>query len=246
MTDDLDERLAAYRGIDQDSGDDVVPTLWTPEYVGRRLIEAFDVLHRSVRNPGPKQFGNGWPSIVQNFEELIDWDAYDRALEQGRSWKARHISHAATVEIEAQRARDAEDAKDKPARPTGLEIEKADEASAWCARYLGDAPLRADALQLWAFCQARGLKFEKVLHRRAQKADARIEADRVVFSNRQEQFAKTARLAGRGYTPQDWVAPTRRDVMPDRVFTKQRANLVRKEGAETISRALNRARVMVR
>lgn len=226
--DDLNERLAAYLGADP-GDDDPIPTRWTPEYVVLRLVKAFDAVHRGVSRPGPKQFGSNWPSIVQNFEELVDWEEFDRSIAEGRSWKAQRLVSDARREIEDQRIRDAEEAEDRPARPNSLDIDKADEAILWCARYLGADPLRADALQLHAFCIARNLKTAKVLRRRAVKADLLLERRR-----KDERDPEARKHIGR------------RDVMPNRVFTQQRMDLVRKEAAATIARALNKARVMVR
>lgn len=57
-----------YRLIDPDRyagsllDPDPLPPVWTGRYVGRRLVEAMDVLRRAPERVGPKSYGAAWPS----------------------------------------------------------------------------------------------------------------------------------------------------------------------------------------
>lgn len=130
-------------------GEDEIPTAWTPEHVGARLIEAFEVLSRSGARVGPGQYGNGWPAMVHEFADMVDAQA--RAL----------------AEKEKQQAR--------AARPTAEELSRMSEALAWPMAYLDGKTLQSDALMLWAYASATGRDMAGMLNHRKKKATAKAE-----------------------------------------------------------------------
>ena len=65
---DLQSRIDAYSGTDPDSD---IPTIWTPEHVGARMIEAFEVLAKIPERVGPASPANAWPAYMHEFHELI-------------------------------------------------------------------------------------------------------------------------------------------------------------------------------
>ena len=143
--DDLNSRVDSYRG----STDDGPPQSWTPEYIQERLLRAFDVLKRMPGRVGPSSTSHAWPAMIREFHELVD-----------RQTREQMEKDAAEV------------IRKKGERPSATEIQLADEALAWCARYLANDPCLADALQLWAFATARDLNMAKILRRRCIIVDA--------------------------------------------------------------------------
>lgn len=140
--DDLRQRITSL-------GDGEVPKEWTPEHVGKRLIEAFEVLSRSGSRVGPGRVGNGWPAMVHEFADMVDAQA--RLL----------------AEKEKQQAR--------AARPTSDEVSRMNEALAWPMHHLEGQPLAADALMLWAYARATGRDMDGMLHHRKKRATALAE-----------------------------------------------------------------------
>lgn len=139
LADSLKARAAAL-------GETDVPTEWTPEHVGVRLIEAFEVLSRSVMRPGPRQYANGWPAMVHEFSDMVDAQA--RTL----------------AEKEKQQAR--------VSRPTTDELSRMEEALRWPMDHLAGRPLAADALMLWAYAKAGNRDMDGMLHHRKKRATA--------------------------------------------------------------------------
>lgn len=130
-------------------GEDDVPTSWMPEHVGKRLIEAFEILSRSGTRVGPGRVGNGWPAMVHEFADMVDAQA--RAL----------------AEKEKQQAR--------AARPTSDELSRMNEALAWPMAYLDGKALAADSLMLWAYASATGRDMAGMLNHRRKRAIALAE-----------------------------------------------------------------------
>jgi hypothetical protein len=61
--------------------DEPLPSNWTPRHVGRRLIEAHDVLRRLPMNVRPQGYSALWPEYTHEFGELVvQADAYTLAL----------------------------------------------------------------------------------------------------------------------------------------------------------------------
>lgn len=248
----------AYAGVD----DGAAPTIWTPAQVNIRLIEAFTVVLKTAGSVGPRQFGNGWPAVLREFEDYIGYDhaqyMQDRRVEIGR---------------EAAR------------KFTSAELSRSDEAINWASRYLSGDPVLADAIQLWAWSKARGLKIERILRRRRVVADrlrdlsaaeANARRDVAMRATRREIAAKYAGWANErlatapdtGYAariraaarelarkalleaeralPRPSTAIRRSAVMPGRVFTNQWLDVKRKEAAAVLASALRGAGVPVR
>lgn len=126
-----------------------IPLSWTPEHVGARLVEAFEVLARSGTRVGPRHYANGWPAMIHEFSDLVDAQA--RAL----------------AEKEKQQARSG--------RPTADELSRMNEALAWPMAYLEGRPLQSDALMLWAYATALGRDMSQMLHQRSKRATALAE-----------------------------------------------------------------------
>ena len=63
---DLSARIAAYADPDSD-----LPATWTPEHVGARMIEAFEVLSKIPERVGPASPANAWPAYMQEFHDLV-------------------------------------------------------------------------------------------------------------------------------------------------------------------------------
>jgi hypothetical protein len=142
MVSDLQERVDAI-------GEGDVPNEWTPEHVGVRLIEAFEILRRSGGRVGPRQHANGWPAMVHEFADLVD--------AQARMLAEKEKAHARAV------------------RPTADEVSRMNEALRWPMAYLRGRPLAADALMIWAYAHAAGRELEPLLHRRKKRAVALAE-----------------------------------------------------------------------
>jgi hypothetical protein len=164
---DLNSRQEAFRGV----APDAPPRLWTPEHVQTRLIEAFAVLRRWPGRVGPTEFGCIWPTIFQDFEEFVDTEAIRAALLFDRERLARLLVDEGVNEIMAERDRRAGEAAAREAPPTADENSRAEEALQWAVLFLGDKPMHADALQIFALCHAYRLDIAKVLRRRALRAD---------------------------------------------------------------------------
>lgn len=139
---DLKARVAAL-------GEGDIPKEWTPEHVGVRLIEAFEVLSRSGARVGPGRVGNGWPAMVHEFADMVDAQA--RLL----------------AEKEKQHAR--------AARPTSDEVSRMYEALAWPMAFLADKALASDSLTLWAYARATGRDMDGMLSHRKKRATAKAE-----------------------------------------------------------------------
>ena len=94
LTYDLNEYVDAYRGSDDiDDGRYVIPTDWVDTHVNYRLVAAFDVLGRTVANPGPKKLKAAWLSIVREWADLVDDETKDRVLYRAKIDKRRSGRH---------------------------------------------------------------------------------------------------------------------------------------------------------
>ena len=249
--DDLNARVDAYRGSD----DDGVPQSWTPEHVQQRLVRAFDVLKRTPGRVGPSSNSNAWPAMIREFHELVD-----------RQTREQMERDAAEV------------IRRKGERPSAIEIQLADEALSWCARYLADEPCLADALQRWAYATARDLNMAKILRKRCILVDAiraRRQKDQDAQQERQrsEVIAESTRWANERLSDtvdaDRWgriranaiirierelerlgikkrIKIRRQDVMPGKTFNDESLRNWRKKGAEMVAERLERDRIVVR
>lgn len=139
LASDLSARISAV-------GEGDIPTEWTPEHVGTRMVEAFEILGRSGGRVGPGRFGNGWPAMVQEYADLVDQQARELA------------------EREKQQA--------IAARPSSDEVSRLNEALRWPMDHLDGMALPADALMLWAYARATGRDMDGMLHHRKKRATA--------------------------------------------------------------------------
>ncbi|MGO4738628.1 hypothetical protein AB4099_18920 [Bosea sp. 2KB_26] len=139
LVDDMQSRIAAV-------GEGDIPTEWTPEHVGARLIEAFEILSRSGGRVGPGRFGNGWPAMVQEYADLVDQQARELAQRERQQAMA--------------------------ARPSSDEVSRMNEALRWPMDHLDGMPLASDALMLWAYASATHRDMNGMLHQRKKRATA--------------------------------------------------------------------------
>jgi hypothetical protein len=144
LADDLRSRIDALG--DAETG---IPASWTPEHVGARLIEAYEVLSRSGGRILPARYGNGWPAMVHEFADMVDAQA--RLLAEKEKAQAR------------------------AARPTSDELSRMEEALRWPMDHLDGRPLAADALMLWTYAKATGRDMDGMLHHRKKAATAKAE-----------------------------------------------------------------------
>lgn len=144
MADEIRSRIDAL-GEDDDS----IPTAWTPEHVGKRLIEAFEVLSRSGGRILPSRYGNGWPAMVHEFADMVD--------------------------AQARLVAEKEKAHGRAARPTADELSRMAEALRWPMDHLDGRPLAADALMLWTYAKATGRDMDGMLHHRKKAATAKAD-----------------------------------------------------------------------
>lgn len=139
LTDDLQSRIAAV-------GEGDIPDEWTPEHVGTRLIEAFEILSRSGGRVGPGKVGNAWPEMLIEFADRTDAQA--RSLAE-KEWQ-----------------------QSRGSIPSADEVSRMNQALRWSMDYLDGRPLTADALMLWAYAKATGRDMDGMLHQRKKRAAA--------------------------------------------------------------------------
>lgn len=115
------------------------PTRWTREIVAARVVEACIVI--SATTPPERSPGNGWPSIVRDFQDMI-----------GRGDEAR-----SEVWDRWARSRPSYDADT---------MSRAEEAAGWPLRYLSGQDGAARVLMAWATRKAYGKPFAPVAKRK--------------------------------------------------------------------------------
>ena len=121
-------------GVSGDApGDIPLPPAWTPDHVGRRLVEAMRTLDRLPRVKGPHQAGNHWPL------HRVEW--------------ADKLAEAELPEAE-RRAR-AERRNSLALRPSGREIDRMDASLDWLRELRAADPGLALVTSLWALRAAR-------------------------------------------------------------------------------------------
>lgn len=250
----LKDLALAYKDApDPDSDFPALPAFWTPAHVGLRMVAAFDHVCRNAGRVGPASFGNAWPAMLTEFHELVD--------PQSRAQMERDKKE------EAERQGD---------RATANEISMANEALEWPMHYLNDEPLKADALNLWAFCVARDLKVSKILQQRRMKAEViaakqQIQTNADLKKKRRTvaiQVAEWANQRMQKAASDKWdgiknqarnryaeriaelhlaaVVIRPRDAMPAKILGRSTLDWARHEATGQIAEQLNRRRVMVR
>ena len=112
-----------------------LPPAWTPEHVGRRLVDAMRTLDRLPRPRGPRAPGNHWP---QHRLELAD-----------------ELAQAELPDAE-RRERAGVRLGELALRPRGRDIDRMDRALEWLRLLRADNPELALIVTLWAHRLARG------------------------------------------------------------------------------------------
>lgn len=113
--------------------------------VKARMVEGFQVLRQMPTTFGPKAYGSNWPRMLSEFADLVDPQVRENVRQE---WARTRIL------------------------PDMMEIARMEEAICWPARFLGDFPKGADALNLWALCKAGRRKIDPILEDRSEKARA--------------------------------------------------------------------------
>jgi len=253
--DDIADYVDAYRGSEEgEDGRYTPPTEWTDTHVGLRLIAAFDVLARTVANPGPKKIKSALLSIVREWADLVDDETKDRVLYRAKIDKRRSGRHGlidweSYVDGPTKRLLGddaAEDLKRCPNQATSLEIDMADEALGWSMTYLQDSPCQADALHLWAWGTAHDRNIAKVLRARCVAADKLIEYRRAELeADRRKRKLAIAREVMSWGNPRIAVAVTQAeaDAIPAEMVLRMRT-LIWRDGLDTPLPAITRSEVM--
>ena len=110
-----------------------LPAAWTPDHVGRRLVEAMRTLDRLPRVKGPRQAGNHWP------QHRVEWADQ---LAQAELPEAERRERVARRNSLAQ-------------RPSGREIDRMDAVLEWLRELRDLDPGIALVTSLWALRTAR-------------------------------------------------------------------------------------------
>ena len=259
LDDDFRSRLDAYSTA---SSPDDMPTEWTPEWVGIRMIHAVSVTHRSVEAPGPRLPRTSWPAVVSTWADLVDEGIRDAVIANAKAARRRskktkgklqidwrqYVDRDLVTSLEAEKAERAALHGDAP---LPFEIDLADEALGWPARYLAADQAESDSLQLWALCHALGRNIARTIKRARQEADALIAKRRYLL--REEEFgrlvsARVEKPQARSRATEYALAAviTRQDVRPHWAFSEDTLDRRRKHGAALIADRLKRDRVRVR
>ena len=245
-------------------GDGTTPKFWTPGHVMVRLTEMFDVIRRTPMRLGPSAFGSNWPQMVRDYSDMLDARKHAEAILSGSVETVRRMEEDAKAEHQRILEEDAvEDAARKVNHPLPDETSRADEAMGWCLTYLQNRQQLADAIQVWAYCTAEKIDIPQFLRARADLADAMVmrrrkeilrEIARDTADEANERMERAPHMApairALAHTGFRAAAATvfvrRRDVWPDRVFSRTRIDTCRREAAEVISIHLGRDGVGVR
>lgn len=100
-----------------------VPKQWTADYVARRLADAHAVLRRLPMTTRPKEFGAIWPEYTQMAGEL--------AVQAG----------AGTLHLGRNRI---------IGGTSAIDVARMNQALPWVMQFLGDQPVYARAVNMWA------------------------------------------------------------------------------------------------
>lgn len=248
---DLQERVDAYYLAENEEDGVSIPSFWTPEWVLKRLVDAYDVLSRTRMVIWPKEPGNWMPTPVRDYADTNDVQAY-----VGRQEELAHAAHRAST------------------TPRAEELSQADQAIHWCAHYLKSFPLEADAVGLWSRCEATGDSVANVLRIRKERAvkmaasaqaiedrdqnRARAQAAAAVAAWANTKIAMTddpdkiARIKSNAHirlgralekAPRFIVTPS--SCLPGKVIGRKALDQSRKSGAKIIADGLNKDGVVV-
>lgn len=119
---------------------ETLPPLWTAEFVGKRLVQAFATLDRLPQMRGPKAPGNHWPRT------LTEWaDRLAQAELEESERKARERAMNRTV-----------------IRPSAVEIQRMEMAFEWLRELREVDSGMALVTTLWALRSARHRSIKKL------------------------------------------------------------------------------------
>ena len=211
---------------------------WTPENVSWRLVEAAVVFSRTPALVGPSRLKSCWPAIVVTAQDLVDEETQQRLMRFPHlvgNWE-RHIDDKTHRHMSAKKQAEWES---QPAHPSPDQYSRAEEALSWPMRYLHNRPLLADALTLWALCEATGASIRATIRSRVEAADAaRYPARR--------HTRHMARLANARESRDPTPTMTRQEAMPGKNLVHQNIAGYRRTGAAIISAELTASGVVVR
>ena len=122
-----------------------LPPAWTPEHVGRRLVEAMRTLDRLPRPKGPRPPGNHWP------RHRLEW--------------ADQLAQAELPEAE-RRERAGARLSELALRPSGVALDYMDRALDWLRALRALDPDLALIATLWAHRLARGRSLRRLCRER--------------------------------------------------------------------------------
>jgi len=75
--------LAYLPTVEEDSPDNApIPEMWTPDHVGRRIVDAYRIDRRMPRIESPKSPGSAHPQIEYSDEDRAGWET--NVIEPGR------------------------------------------------------------------------------------------------------------------------------------------------------------------
>lgn len=108
-------------------------TIWEPDSVGKRLVQAFVTLDRLPRLRGPREPGGHWPGTITGWADQVA----QAELEQGERQARQQISNRAII------------------RPTAAEIAQMEAAFEWLRELRAVDAGMAVVTTLWALRTAR-------------------------------------------------------------------------------------------
>lgn len=118
---------------------DELPPRWTPDHVGKRLIEAFRTLARMPAKIGPDGYRSNWPEYIHEFADL------------------RNQVEGGTIRTAPRPAR---------IQPTSAEISAMEKALAWPLERLPNADVQMrQMLLIWAMATAWEMNQGYLMHR---------------------------------------------------------------------------------
>ncbi|GGC90515.1 hypothetical protein [Chelatococcus reniformis] len=91
-----DDPLYAWHPLDGvPPPDDYIPPVWTPEHVGRRLVEGFETLRMMPLTGIKLGYGTPWPTYVHDWADLLA-QAEDQQAAQDRERERNRVKMQAT------------------------------------------------------------------------------------------------------------------------------------------------------
>jgi hypothetical protein len=121
-------------------GRETLPSLWNPELVGKRLVQAFVTLDRLPRVWGPRKPGGQWPRTVTEWADQL-----------------------AQAELEENERRTRQQAANRTViRPSAADITHMETAFTWLSELRVEDSGMALVTTLWALRAARGRSIKKL------------------------------------------------------------------------------------